>query len=66
MAIPISYIVGTGLKGTISNFSIYMDIQWTSDFDETKVQLADGNKGAFKRSSFEYIFGMKYYIPFRR
>jgi TolB-like protein len=66
MVIPISYIFGFGVKGNISNLSIYADLQWVDDFSETTVTLADGHTGSFNRSSSNFIFGMKYYIPFRR
>jgi TolB-like protein len=67
MTIPVSGIVGIGIKAPISDFfSLYADIRWTFDFGETKVRLADESEGAFQRSSFDFIFGFKFYIPFRR
>jgi hypothetical protein len=62
MAIPMSGIVGIEMRTGI----LYMDIQYTFDFGETTVKLADGHEGTFNRSSVDLVWGLKFYMPFRR
>jgi hypothetical protein len=68
MTIPIGGIAGIEVSILqFGSFSLFMDAHYTLDFGETRVKLADGqHEGKFNRSSVDIIFGVKYYLPFRR
>jgi TolB-like protein len=67
MTIPTSGMVGGDLSVTVfSGIPTYIGIQYTFDFGDTTVKLADGHEGTFKRSSVDLVMGFKFYIPFRR
>jgi TolB-like protein len=69
MTLPMSGTVGGDLSLKLPSFGgiiTYIGAQYTFDFGDTTVKLADGHEGTFKRSSVDMIMGFKFYIPFKR
>jgi TolB-like protein len=67
ITIPPSVMVGGGIgKNFGESVVLYADFRGTFDVAETKVKLADGRAGSFKRNSFDIIFGLKYRMSFSK
>jgi hypothetical protein len=69
MTIPISGMVSGEVGAKMKNLPsliYFIGFQYTFDFGETTVKLADGHEGSFYRSSFGLSAGLKLDIPFKR